>query len=48
MSRADGWAIFTYRATGTGTTYVYVDARRRGEQAQTGISTSNLFKIRVR
>jgi uncharacterized protein YndB with AHSA1/START domain len=48
MSRADGWATFTFRATGTGTTYVFVDARRKGEKAQAGISTSNLFKIRVR
>lgn len=47
-SRADGWATFTFRATGTGTTYVFVDARRKGDKAQWGISTSNLFKIRVR
>jgi hypothetical protein len=47
-SAADGWATFTYRATGTGTTYVFVDARRKGEKAQQGISTSNLFKVRVR
>jgi hypothetical protein len=47
-SAADGWATFTYRATGAGTTYVFVDARRTGEKAQQGISTSNLFKVRVR
>jgi hypothetical protein len=47
-SAADGWATFTYRATGAGTTYVFVDARRKGEKAQLGISTSNLFKVRVR
>ena len=47
-SALDGWATFTYRATGAGTTYVYVDARRKGEKAQLGISTANLFKVRVR
>lgn len=47
-SDADGWATFTYRATGSGTTYVFVDARRKGEKPQWGISTSNLFKVRVR
>lgn len=47
-SPANGWAIFTFRATGTGTTYVFVEARRKGEKPQAGISTSNLFRIRVR
>jgi hypothetical protein len=47
-SLATGWAIFTFRATGSGTTYVFVEARRRGEKAQAGISTSHLFKVRVR
>jgi hypothetical protein len=47
-SAANGWATFTFRATGTGTTYVFVEARRKGEKPQAGISTSNLFKIRVR
>ena len=47
-SPANGWATFTFRATGTGTTYVFVEARRRGEKPQAGISTSNLFKVRVR
>ncbi len=47
-SPANGWATFTYRATGTGTTYVFVEARRKGEKPQAGISTSNLFKVRVR
>ena len=47
-SPANGWAVFTFRATGTGTTYVFVEARRKGEKPQTGISTSNLFKVRVR
>ena len=47
-SAANGWAIFTFRATGTGTTYVFVEARRKGEKPQAGISTSNLFKVRVR
>lgn len=48
LSNAQGWATFVYRATGSGTTYVYVDARRRGERPQSGISTANLFKVRVR
>ena len=47
-SLANGWATFSFRATGSGTTYVFVEARRRGEKTQAGISTSNLFKIRVR
>jgi hypothetical protein len=47
-SAANGWATFTFRTTGTGTTYVFVEARRKGERPQAGISTSNLFKIRVR
>jgi hypothetical protein len=48
LSDRDGWATFTYRATGSGRTYVYVEARRAGEAAQSGISTANLFTIRVR
>lgn len=47
-SLANGWAAFTFRATGAGTTFVYVEARRRGEKAQSGISTAQLFKVRVR
>ena len=47
-SAANGWATFTFRSTGVGTTYVFVEARRKGEKPQEGISTSNLFKIRVR
>lgn len=48
VSAADGWATFTFRATGSGTTFVYADARKRGEAAQRGISTANLFAVRVR
>ena len=33
-SLANGWATFTFRATGTGTTYVFVEARRKGEKPQ--------------
>lgn len=47
-SAANGWATFRFRATGAGTTYVFVEALRKGEKPQAGISTSNLFKIRVR
>ena len=48
MSNVDGWATFTFRATGSGSTFVYVDARRKGDKAQAGISTANLFRVRVR
>jgi hypothetical protein len=48
LSNRDGWATFTYRTTGAGRTYVYVEARKAGEAAQSGISTSNLFALRVR
>ena len=43
-----GWATFSYRANGSGTTYVYAEAAKNGEPAQTGVSTANLFRIRVR
>ena len=48
VSDRTGWATFRYRATGSGLTHVYVDARRAGEKPQSGISTANLFRIRVR
>ncbi|HZB24065.1 MAG TPA: hypothetical protein VE444_09510 [Gaiellaceae bacterium] len=48
LSNRDGWATFTYRATGAGRTYVYIEARKVGEAAQSGISTANLFAVRVR
>jgi hypothetical protein len=47
-SPANGWATFAFRATGAGSTYVFVEARRKGEKSQSGISTSHLFRIRVR
>jgi hypothetical protein len=43
-----GWATFRYRATGSGTTYVYAEAAKRGERAQNGVSSANLFRITVR
>jgi hypothetical protein len=43
-----GWATFSYRAIGSGTTYVYAEASKRGERAQSGVSSANLFRIRVR
>ena len=43
-----GWATFTFRATGTGRTFVYASARKKGERAQSGVSSSNLFPLRVR
>lgn len=43
-----GWATFTFRASGAGRTFVYATARKKGERAQTGVSSSNLFPVRVR
>jgi hypothetical protein len=43
-----GWATFRYAATGSGTTYVFAEAAKRGEKPQSGTSSSNLFKVRVR
>lgn len=45
---ATGWATFTFRATRAGTTFVFVQAHKRGEKPQTGVSTAHLFKVRVR
>jgi hypothetical protein len=47
-SDSTGWATFTFNATGTGSTYVYVEAHKKGEKLQAGVSTANLFKVRVR
>jgi hypothetical protein len=43
-----GWASFTFRATGSGRTFVYASARKKGERAQAGVSSSNLFPVRIR
>lgn len=43
-----GWATFTFRATGSGRTFVYASARKKGERAQAGVSSSNLFPLRIR
>jgi hypothetical protein len=43
-----GWATFTFRATGSGRTFVYASARKKGERAQSGVSSSNLFPLRIR
>jgi hypothetical protein len=43
-----GWATFTFRATGSGRTFIYATARKKGEKQQTGVSSSNLFPLRVR
>jgi hypothetical protein len=48
LSNADGWATFTFKATGSGSSWLYVEARKRGEKAQSGISTANLFRVQVR
>lgn len=43
-----GWATFTFRATGSGRAFVYAAARKKGERAQAGVSSSNLFQVRIR
>jgi hypothetical protein len=48
LSSADGWATFTFKASGSGATWVYVEARKKGESPQSGISTANLFRVHVR
>jgi hypothetical protein len=48
VSDAKGWATFTFTATGSGTSFIYAEARRKGEKPQTGVSTANLFRIRIR
>jgi hypothetical protein len=48
LSGADGWATFTFKAVTPGTTWLYVEAFKRGEKAQSGTSTANLFRVRVR
>jgi hypothetical protein len=48
VSDAKGWATFTFTTTGSGTSFIYAEARRKGERPQTGVSTANLFKVRVR
>ena len=47
-SDAKGWATFTYTSTGVGMAYVYAEARRKGEKPQTGVSTANLFRFKVK
>jgi hypothetical protein len=48
LSSADGWATFSFNATGSGASWLYVEAHRKGEKAQSGISTANLFRVQVR
>ncbi len=43
-----GWATFTFSTSGSGRAWVYVEARRKGEKPQSGISTAKLFATRVR
>jgi hypothetical protein len=47
-TNAQGVATFTFAATGSGSTYLYAEARKAGEQPQTGVWTAKLFRIRVR
>jgi hypothetical protein len=47
-TNAQGVATFTFVATGSGSTYLYAEARKAGEQPQTGVWTAKLFRIRVR
>jgi hypothetical protein len=48
LTDSTGWATFRFRASGSGTTYVFASARKKGEATQTGVSSANLFRIRVR
>jgi hypothetical protein len=43
-----GWATFVYSATGQGSTFVYAEAAKKSEKAQSGVSSANLFRVRVR
>ncbi len=43
-----GWATFVYAATGTGSTYVYAEAAKKGQKAQSGVSSANLFRVRIK
>jgi hypothetical protein len=44
-----GWARFTYRlGQRSSTLYFYVTARKPGEKLQSGISTSTLYRLRLR
>jgi hypothetical protein len=47
-TNSKGVATFTFTKTGSGPTYVYVEARKLGERSQTGVWTAKLFRIRVR
>lgn len=48
LSSSDGWATFTFKAAGSGASWLYVEARKKGEKPQSGISTANLFRVQVR
>jgi hypothetical protein len=48
LSNSDGWATFTFKAAGSGSSWLYVEARKKGEKAQAGISTANLFRVQLR
>jgi hypothetical protein len=44
-----GWAKFAYRlGQSTSTLYFYVTARKPGEKLQSGVSTSTLYRLRLR
>jgi hypothetical protein len=43
-----GWAKFTYRFGQATTLYFYVTARKPGEKLQSGVSTSTLYRLRLR
>ena len=45
---SQGWATFVYSATGRGSTHVYAEAAKKGERAQSGVSSANLFRVKVR
>jgi hypothetical protein len=47
-SDGTGWATFRYRVGQSSTLYFYVTARKPGEKLQSGVSTSTLYRLRLR
>ena len=47
-SDGTGWATFRYRLGRSSTLYFHVTARKPGEKLQSGVSTSTLYRLRLR
>jgi hypothetical protein len=47
-TNSTGWATFRYRLGPSPTLYFYVTARKPGEKLQSGVSTSTLYRLRLR